>query len=100
MNHLFIIICIILSYRMFHCSLHSAIMLLLRNIDSENKASRNSLYGMVGAEILSNNECIDESSQRKFCVRYGDLFKQYKVPLSRMLHDMLEDNHLKGHQSN
>ena len=25
--------------------------------------------------------------------RYGDLIKQYKVPLSRMLHDILDDDH-------
>ena len=26
--------------------------------------------------------------------RYGDLTKQYEVPLSRMLHDILEDDHI------
>ena len=50
---------------------------------------------------LSNNllgqEYVKErlkSSVRKFCSRYGDLTKQYKVPLSRMLHDILEDKHI------
>ena len=31
---------------------------------------------------------------RKFYGRYGDLIKQYEVPLSRMLHDILDDDHL------
>ena len=34
------------------------------------------------------------SSLRKFYGRYGDLIKQYEVPLSRMLHDILADDHL------
>ena len=32
-----------------------------------------------------------KSSLRKF---YGDLTKQYEVPLSRMLHDILDDDHI------
>ena len=35
-----------------------------------------------------------ESSLRKFYGRYGDLTKQYEVPLSRMLHDILDDDHI------
>ena len=31
---------------------------------------------------------------RKFYGRYGDLTKQYEVPLSRMLHDILDDDHI------
>ena len=34
------------------------------------------------------------SSLRKFYGRYGDLIKQYEVPLSRMLHDILDHGHL------
>ena len=34
------------------------------------------------------------SSLRKFYGRYGDLIKQYEVPLSRMLHDILDNDHL------
>ena len=34
------------------------------------------------------------SSLRKFFGWYGDLTKQYEVPLSRMLHDILDDDHL------
>ena len=34
------------------------------------------------------------SSLRKFYGRYGDLIKQYEAPLSRMLHDILDDDHL------
>ena len=34
------------------------------------------------------------SSLRKFYGRYGDLIKQYEVPISRMLHDILDDDHL------
>ena len=37
------------------------------------------------------------SSLRKFYGRYGDLIKQYEVPLSRMLHDILDDNYLQWH---
>ena len=33
-------------------------------------------------------------SLRKFYGRYGDLFKQYEVPLPRMLHDDLEDDYI------
>ena len=38
-----------------------------------------------------------KSSLRKFYGRYGDLIKQYEVPLSRMLHDILDDDHLQWH---
>ena len=38
-----------------------------------------------------------KSSLMKFYGRYGDLTKQYEVPLSRMLHDILEDDHLQWH---
>ena len=38
-----------------------------------------------------------KSSLRKFCGRYGDLTKQYEVPLSRMLHDILDDDHIRWH---
>ena len=37
------------------------------------------------------------SSQRKFFGRYGDPIKQYEVSLSRMLHDILDDDHLQWH---
>ena len=30
----------------------------------------------------------------KFYGRYGDLTKQYEIPFFRMLHDILEDNHI------
>ena len=35
-----------------------------------------------------------KSSLRKFYGRYGDLTKQYEVPLSRKLHDILDDDHI------
>ena len=38
-----------------------------------------------------------KSSLRKFYGRYGGLTKQYEVPLSRMLHDILEDDHIQWH---
>ena len=38
-----------------------------------------------------------KSSIRKFYGRYGDLAKQYEVPLSRMLHDILEEDHIQWH---
>ena len=38
-----------------------------------------------------------KSSLRKFYGRYGDLTKQYEVPLSRMLHDILDDDHIQWH---
>ena len=34
------------------------------------------------------------SSLRKFYGRYGDLTKQYEVPISRMLHVILDDDHI------
>ena len=36
-------------------------------------------------------------SLRKFFGRYGDLIKQYEVPLSRMLYDILDDDHIQRH---
>ena len=47
-----------------------------------------------------------KSSLRKFYGRCGDLTKQYEVPLSRMLHDILDDDHIQwqppliGHYTN
>ena len=38
-----------------------------------------------------------KSSLRKFYGRYGDLTKQYEVSLSRMLHDILDDDHIQWH---
>ena len=38
-----------------------------------------------------------KSSLRKFYGRYGDLTKQYEAPLSRMLHDILDDDHIQWH---
>ena len=38
-----------------------------------------------------------KSSLRKVYGRYGDLTKQYEVPLSRMLHDILDDDHIQWH---
>ena len=38
-----------------------------------------------------------KSSLRKFYGRYGDLIKQYEVPLSRMLHGILDDDHIQWH---
>ena len=35
-----------------------------------------------------------KSSLRKFYGLYGDLTKQYEVPLSRMLHEILDDDHI------
>ena len=35
-----------------------------------------------------------KSSLRKLYGRYGDLIKQYEVPLSRMLHYILNDDHI------
>ena len=37
------------------------------------------------------------SSLRKFYGRYGDLIKQYEVPLSRVLRDILDDDHIQWH---
>ena len=38
-----------------------------------------------------------KTSPRKFYGQYGDLTKQYDVPLSRMLHDILDDDHIQWH---
>ena len=37
------------------------------------------------------------SSLRKFYGRYGNLIKQYEVPFSRMLHDILDGDHTQWH---
>ena len=37
------------------------------------------------------------SSLRKFYVRYGELIQQYNIPLFRMLHDILDNDHLQWH---
>ena len=39
------------------------------------------------------------SSLRKLYGRYEDLIKQYEVPLSRMWHDILDDDHIQWHPS-
>ena len=44
--------------------------------------------------------CVGErlgSSLGRFCGRCGDLAGQYEVPLSRMLHDILDDDHIQWH---
>ena len=38
-----------------------------------------------------------KSSLRKFYGRYGDFTKQNEVPLSRMVHDILDDDHIQWH---
>ena len=38
-----------------------------------------------------------KSSLRKFYGWYGDLTKQYEVPLPQMLHDILDDDHIHWH---
>ena len=38
-----------------------------------------------------------KSSLRKFYGRYGDLTNQYEVPVSRMLHDILDNDHIQWH---
>ena len=38
-----------------------------------------------------------KSSLRKFYGRYGDLTEQYEVPLARMLHNILDDDHIQCH---
>ena len=38
-----------------------------------------------------------KSSLRMFYGRYGDLTKQYEVPLYRTLHDILDDDHIQWH---
>ena len=62
------------------CSYHECF--ILRTVRLSNK--------------LSGQRYVKErlkSSLRKFYSRYGDLTKQYEVPLSRMFHEILEDNH-------
>ena len=40
-----------------------------------------------------------KSSLRKWYVRYGDIIKHYKVPLSQMLYDILRHYHIQWHPS-
>ena len=41
--------------------------------------------------------CSLKSFLRKFYCRNGDLTKQYEIPLSRMLHTILDDDHIQWH---
>ena len=60
---------------------------------------------LLGLGYVKECLCL-KSSLRKFYGRYGDLTKQYEVPLSRMLHDILDDDHIQwktpliGHYTN
>ena len=47
--------------------------------------------------VLWYDMFISSSSLRKFYGRYGDLTKQYEVALSRMLHDILDDDQIQWH---
>ena len=49
------------------------------------------------SHLLTTRSYLLKSSLRKFYCRYGDLTKQFEVPLSRMLHIILEDNHIQWH---
>ena len=49
------------------------------------------------SKINLKKDAVRQSSLRKFYGRYGDLTKQYEVPLSRMLHDILDDDHILWH---
>ena len=55
-------------------------------------ASHNSTFQDGNSEV--NNEVFSARGLGIFGVRYGDLTKQYEVPLSRMLHDILDDDHM------
>ena len=56
-------------------------------------------YSEGGATFLGQGYVKErlKSSLRKFYGRYEDLTKQYEVPLSRMLHDILDDDHIQWH---
>ena len=48
----------------------------------------------IRQKSLSGIICEEVIIIKKFYGRYGDLIKQYEVPLSRVLHDILDDDHL------
>ena len=48
----------------------------------------------VGAFVIGLGQISSFLSLRKFYGRYGDLTKQYEVSHSRMLHDILDDDHI------
>ena len=53
-------------------------------------------YGRTLKKLLWQG-CVKErlkASLRKFYGRYGDLINQNEIPLSRILHDILEDDHI------
>ena len=60
---------------------------------------RNSSMWSLKVRILGQGYVKERlrSSLRKFYGRYGDLNKQYEVPLSRILRDILDDDHLQWH---
>ena len=49
------------------------------------------------SQRLRKSLLVQKSGILCFAQRYGDLIKQYEVPLSRMLHDILDDDHLQWH---
>ena len=72
----------------------------VENVSSVSPACRKRrLIGAVCRNIkrLVPCRCLDDGILRKFYGRYGNLTKQYEVPLSRMLHDIMEDMHIQWH---
>ena len=54
-------------------------------ITNEGSVSETSVWSIL---LIPTKLCIHLSG------RYGDLIKQYEVPFSRMLHDIMDDDHL------
>ena len=54
------------------------------------------IFFFEGDELLGHGHVKEhlKSSLRKLFGQYGDLNKQYEVPFSRMLHDILKDDHI------
>ena len=72
------------------CSSYECFFFILRVVRHSNKLP---WQGYVKERL--------RSSLRTFYGRYGNLIKQYEVPLSRMLHNILNDDHIQWHpQSN
>ena len=81
-----------------------AYCVLISQLIRYTRASSSYECYILSAVRLSNKllgqGCVKEhlrSSLRKFYGRFGDLIKQYEVPLSQMLHDILDEDHLQWH---
>ena len=54
-------------------------------------------YSEGGATFAGICQGTSEIVSKEVPGRYGDLIKKYEVPVSQMLHDILDDDHIQLH---